>query len=93
MRYRSIEELPFVCQYNLPEAAQQVYLDAFNDEWITSANELEARAQAFAAVREQFVKDEETGSWIAKSREPRRVQRRESSSQTDALTVLQPASA
>lgn len=91
MRYRSIEDLPFVCQYNLPEAAQQIYLDAFNDEWIVSANELEARAKGFDAVRELFVKDAETGSWIAKSPEPRRAQREER--RTDTIGILQPASA
>jgi len=92
MRYRSIEELPFVCQYNLPEAAQQVYLDAFNDAWITSANELRAREQAFAAVRDSFVKDDETGSWIEKSQEPRRVERREDRP-TDSIVVMHAASA
>jgi cation transport regulator ChaB len=92
MRYRSIEELPFVCQYNLPEAAQQVYLDAFNDAWIASANELSAREQAFAAVRANFAKDEETGSWIAKSQEPRRVERRDER-QTDTVVVMHAASA
>jgi cation transport regulator ChaB len=92
MRYRSIEELPFVCQYNLPEAAQQVYLDAFNHEWVVSANELEARAQAFAAVREQFVKDEETGSWMSKASEPRRDVRIEETPR-DTISVFQTATA
>jgi len=92
MRYRSIEELPFVCQYNLPEAAQQVYLDAFNHEWVASANELQARANAFAAVRENFVKDEETGSWIAKSHEPRSIEQRDDW-RTDALVGMQTATA
>jgi cation transport regulator ChaB len=66
MRYRSIEELPFVCQYNLPVPAQKVYLDAFNRAWGDSSDYATARAVAFQAVRECFEKDPETGAWITR---------------------------
>ena len=64
MRYRSIRDLPFVWQLNLPEAAQHVYKDAFNREWAARRDDREARARAWAEVRSRFVKDPLTGRWV-----------------------------
>jgi cation transport regulator ChaB len=69
MRYRSIEELPFVCQYNLPEAALLVYRDAYNRAWEESPKgerDRTALYSAWAAVRECFEREELTGRWMPK---------------------------
>jgi cation transport regulator ChaB len=75
MRYQTIEDLPFHCQLNLPEAAQHVYKDAFNRLWAETADERAARSGAFAAVHERFEKDRTTGRWVPKS--PRSLAPRE----------------
>jgi cation transport regulator ChaB len=67
MRYRSIRDLPFVCQYNLPEPALHVYRDAYNGAWDASAGVADrdaiARRNAWIAVRRTFEKDPVTGRW------------------------------
>src|ERR1051325_11699453 len=45
MRYESIEDLPTVWRVNPPEAAQQVYKDAFNRAWAERRDERAARAR------------------------------------------------
>lgn len=67
MRYATIEDLPFVCQINLPEAAQHVYKDAFNRAWAERRDERDARASAFAEVRRRFERDAMTGRWVPKA--------------------------
>jgi cation transport regulator len=62
MKYKTIKDLPFVWQINLPEAAQQVYKDAFNRAWGERRDEATARSHAMAAVRAQFTKD--GGRWV-----------------------------
>ena len=66
MKYRSIDELPFVCQYNLPEAALHVYKNAFNAAIEDELDEHTAHMQAFDAVHQRFRKDELTGRWVAR---------------------------
>jgi cation transport regulator ChaB len=70
MRYPTIRDLPFVCQYNLPEGALHVYRDAYNGTWDASAGAVDrdavARRSAWNAVRRKFQKDPLTGRWIAK---------------------------
>ena len=67
MRYRTIRDLPFVCQYNLPEPALHVYRDAYNGAWDASAGAADrdaiARRNAWIAVRRTFEKDPLTGRW------------------------------
>jgi cation transport regulator ChaB len=68
--YDSIEDLPFVCRINLPEAAQRAYREAFNRAW-QHADEPKTRyriaqAQAWSEVRNLFERDRETGRWMAK---------------------------
>lgn len=69
--YRSISDLPFVCRLNLPEPAQMVYRDAFNQAWqrIDEPRERYRTAQhhAWSEVRNRFMRDEETGRWIPRS--------------------------
>jgi cation transport regulator ChaB len=70
MRYPTIRDLPFVCQYNLPEGALHMYRDAYNGTWDASAGAVDrdavARRSAWNAVRRKFQKDPLTGRWIAK---------------------------
>lgn len=69
--YDSIRDLPFVCQFNLPEAAQKVYRTAFNRAWREAGESKErffvAQKAAWAEVRNRFERDQETGVWMAKT--------------------------
>jgi cation transport regulator ChaB len=62
MKYKTIKDLPYVWQLNLPESAQQVFKDAFNRAWAERRDDREARRRAVEAVRQQFRKDE--GRWV-----------------------------
>ena len=71
MRYQSIDELPMVCHYNLPEAALYVYQEAYNEAWERAAasdRDRVALHSAWRAVREEFVKDPRTGRWVRRRR-------------------------
>ena len=69
--YSSNSDLPFVCQLNLPEAAQKVYREAFNHVWRQSAeSETRFRAaqdHAWIEVRKKFEREKETGRWVPKA--------------------------
>lgn len=69
--YRTIDDLPIVCKLNLPEAAQRVYREAFNQAWRNAPQEQGrhryAQNHAWIAVRERFERDRETGRWITRS--------------------------
>jgi cation transport regulator ChaB len=66
--YDSIEDLPFVCQLNLPEAALKVYREAFNRAWSAAPAEERryqlAQEKAWSAVRREFEREKETGRWV-----------------------------
>jgi cation transport regulator ChaB len=82
MRYESIDELPMVCHYNLPEEALRVYRDAYNAAWQTAPSadrDRYALHSAWRAVRENFVKEKLTGRWIGRDR-------RSSTPQDESLT-------
>lgn len=64
MRYETIDELPVHCRVNLPEAAQQVYREAWNRAWDNNGDPRIARDQAWQEVRERFGRDAITGRWI-----------------------------
>jgi cation transport regulator ChaB len=66
MRYATIEDLPYVWQWNLPKDAQHVYKDAFNRAWSERRDERYARNCALAEVRRRFVKDPLTGRWVSR---------------------------
>jgi len=68
MPYQSIEELPEGVRNNLPKHAQEIYQAAFNNAWNQYNQEEEtAHRVAWAAVKEVYFKDENTGRWKKKS--------------------------
>ena len=67
MHYENIEELPFHCRINLPEAAQHVYREAWNRAWDNSGDAYIARDRAWREVREQFERDTITGCWMRRA--------------------------
>ena len=69
MRYERIEDLPFVCRYNLPEPALHVYREEWNRAWEESRDRLAAMRRAWTAVRSRFEKDPLTGGWVQKHRQ------------------------
>jgi cation transport regulator ChaB len=90
--YASIDDLPFVCQFNLPEAALKVYREAYNRAWADAgdgaARHGQAQGHAWIAVRDRFEREKETGRWIPRTAplEPR-VVRAMSSTAAVAKTV------
>ncbi len=83
--YSSNSDLPFVCQLNLPAAAQKVYRDAFNRAWRESSEGPSryraAQDHAWVEVRKAFERDQETGRWVPKTAQ---LKARVSSTQTAA---------
>ncbi|HEV3486773.1 MAG TPA: ChaB family protein [Vicinamibacterales bacterium] len=65
--YQSLEDLPIVCQLNLPEPALRVYRDAFNRAWNEKRDYRVAQSHAWTEVRERFERDQLTGRWIKRS--------------------------
>lgn len=69
--YQSIDDLPFVCQLNLPLAAQKLYREAFNRAWRAAAEQAgryqTAQTHAWTEVRKKFERDRETGRWVPKA--------------------------
>ena len=70
MTYKSINELPKTVR-NLPSRAKMIYLKAFNSTWEEHLNldnesvrEKASHEAAWAAVREEYEKDDETGAWV-----------------------------
>ena len=70
MPYKSISELPKTVR-NLPNRAKTIYLKAFNNTWEDyvdvnneTAREKASHDAAWTAVKEEYMKDEETGNWI-----------------------------
>ncbi len=70
MRYESINELPKTVR-NLPARAKTIYMKAFNsaceegdDAGSEMAREKAAHDAAWAAVKLEYEKDEETGEWV-----------------------------
>lgn len=69
--YESIHDLPFVCQLNLPLAAQKLYREAFNRAWREAQDQKtryqHAQTQAWTEVRKKFERDKVTGRWVPKA--------------------------
>jgi cation transport regulator len=70
MPYESTSELPKMVR-NLPSRAKTIYMKAFNSAWEEGdepegeiAREKAAHEAAWAAVRLEYEKDEETGEWV-----------------------------
>jgi cation transport regulator len=76
MPYSSLEELPDSVRDNLPNHAQEIYMKAFNNAWDEYADPEERRGDAsreetshkvaWAAVKNVYKKDEESGEWKKK---------------------------
>ena len=67
MPYEKLSELPDSVQEHLPKHAQEIYRAAFNSAWEQYDHEEErAHRVAWAAVKNEYVKDEVTGRWKKK---------------------------
>lgn len=78
-KYESIEDLPSTVSDVLPEGAQKIYLEVYNETWDAHAEEEEpgkqgrdsvAHRKAWTAMRHEYVKDEDTGKWYLKGELP-----------------------
>lgn len=67
MPYQNMHDLPDSVRNHLPEHAQEIYQSAFNSAW-DEYNQDESRAHrvAWAAVKQKYEKDAQTGDWKAK---------------------------
>jgi cation transport regulator len=76
MPYNSLDELPDSVRDNLPNHAQEIYMKAFNNAWDEYADPEDRRGDAsreetshkvaWAAVKNVYKKDEESGEWKKK---------------------------
>jgi len=76
MPYATISDLPARVRNSLPVHAQAIYLAAFNNAWDEyrekekrrddADREETAHRVAWAAVKEKYAKDEQTGKWEKK---------------------------
>jgi cation transport regulator len=67
MPYKSINELPDSVKDNVPKHAQEIYKEAYNSAWEQYDHEEErAHRVAWAAVKNDYEKDEESGRWKKK---------------------------
>jgi cation transport regulator len=74
--YDTIRELPESVRSNLPEHAQEIYKEAFNNAWEQyrdpekrrgdASREETAHRVAWAAVKQEYEKDESSGKWKKK---------------------------
>lgn len=76
MPYETTRELPDSVKDNLPEHAQHIYQETFNSAWEQYADpedrrddqsrEETAHRVAWAAVKQKYKKDADTGKWVKK---------------------------
>ncbi len=76
MPYDSTDELPAAVRRNLPEHAREIFLSAFNNAHKqykdpkkrkgNASLEETANRVAWAAVKQEYEKDKETGEWVKK---------------------------
>jgi cation transport regulator len=76
MPYQSTSNLPESVKNVLPPHAQEIYMEAFNHAWDqydepderrgNSSREETAHRVAWAAVKNKYEKNEETGKWQEK---------------------------
>jgi cation transport regulator len=78
MTYESKEELPDTIRDVLPEQAQELYVEAYNEAWEAYderwsselGREGVANREAWASVKQEFVQNEETRQWYPKGEMP-----------------------
>lgn len=73
MPYKSVKDLPERVRENLPEHAQEIYREAFNNAWDQYAKPEDRRGDAsreetahkvaWAAVKKVYEKEEKSGTW------------------------------
>ena len=73
MPYKKVGDLPDSVKNNLPQHAQEIYMEAFNSAWEQydepqerrsgATREETAHKVAWAAVKRKFEKDEKSGVW------------------------------
>ena len=61
----SVEDMPSKAAKELPEAAKQIFMDAYNKDFAWRCQEAHALKAAWRAVRHQFVQSED-GTWTTK---------------------------
>jgi len=67
MPYEKLSDLPDSVRDHLPVHAQEIYRAAFNNAWDEYHHDEErAHRVAWAAVKRDYEKDEQTGDWKAK---------------------------
>ena len=76
MPYDNLKDLPDSVRDNLPKHAQEIYRAAFNNAWDEykdpedrrgdSDREETAHSVAWAAVKQKYEKDPDTGKWTSK---------------------------
>lgn len=67
MPYENLTDLPDSVQEHLPKHAQEIYRAAFNNAWDEYGHDEErAHRVAWAAVKDQYEKDDKTGKWRKK---------------------------
>jgi cation transport regulator len=76
MPYPRVADLPDSVKNNLPEHAQEIYMEAFNSAYDQYDEQSERRGDdtreetahkvAWAAVKRDYEKDEKTGKWTRK---------------------------
>ncbi len=75
-KYQSNDELPEDVKEHLPEHAQDIYREAFNNAWDQyddpekrregRSQEETAHAVAWSAVENKYEKEDESGQWVKK---------------------------
>lgn len=67
MPYEKLSDLPDGVREHLPKHAQEIYRAAFNSAWEQYDHvEETAHKVAWAAVKNEYEKDEDTGRWKKK---------------------------
>lgn len=76
MPYKSKSDLPENVKNILPDHAQEIYMEAYNSAWDQydqpgerrgdSSREETAHRVAWAAVKNKYEKDQDTGTWKEK---------------------------
>jgi cation transport regulator len=68
MPYDSVRELPKGVKDNLPKHAREIYKEAYNSAWEQYDHEEErAHRVAWGAVKREYEKDDDSGTWKKKS--------------------------
>jgi cation transport regulator len=68
MPYDTLKDLPDSVRDNLPKHAQEIYQAAYNSAWEEyDHDESRAHRVAWAAVKNDYEKDDKSGEWVKKS--------------------------